>query len=213
MTSIPIETLLHFSNVFYLISYLVKDILWLRLISIFAGLFMIGYFLMLTPILYPPIFWNGAFILINLVQSIILIRFRIPVTLTAEESAIHRRLFFGLTTREAKLLLDKADWRSANEGEPITAEGEKTKELLFLTSGRMEVKKGDAVVAELLPGRLVGEVSYLTGDLATASVFAKGNCQYVAWDFNDLRNFSSRNRRLQLVIEAMISNDLISKLN
>ena len=61
--------LLHLANVLYLLSYLVKNVMALRLLTVVATVLLIVYFLILH--LWGPVAWNLVFISINLHQILI----------------------------------------------------------------------------------------------------------------------------------------------
>jgi len=68
----------------------VRDILWLRLLSILAGIALVPYFLYgEAQVLWVPMAWNGVFTLINLVQVYRLLTERRPVRLTEFERRLH----------------------------------------------------------------------------------------------------------------------------
>ena len=74
-----VEDMVHVANVLYLISYLVRDILWLRVLTIFAGLSLLPFYCHCSDhILWAPIGWNALFISVNLIQIGILLRERRP---------------------------------------------------------------------------------------------------------------------------------------
>ena len=50
-----IDYLVHFSNILMLLSYSVRDILWLRWFAVGAALTNIPYFLLQSTVLWPPI--------------------------------------------------------------------------------------------------------------------------------------------------------------
>jgi len=60
------EYFVHIANVLYLFSYSMRDILWLRILTIAAACFMLPYFYFQPDPLYPPIFWNLVFITLNI---------------------------------------------------------------------------------------------------------------------------------------------------
>src|SRR5262245_26775809 len=60
--------LVHFSNILMLVSYSVRDILWLRWFAVAAALTNMPYFLLQQEILWPPVLWAGVFTAINLYQ-------------------------------------------------------------------------------------------------------------------------------------------------
>ncbi|MEM1129675.1 MAG: hypothetical protein AAGH83_04035, partial [Pseudomonadota bacterium] len=61
---IGIDVLVNAANVVYLLSYSVRDILWLRILTVLGGMLLIPYFYLQVVPLWVPISWNVFFILI-----------------------------------------------------------------------------------------------------------------------------------------------------
>ena len=60
------EGLLYGANILYLISYAVRDILWLRILTVVAASILIAYFWLLPEPLYTVVYWNLLFTGINI---------------------------------------------------------------------------------------------------------------------------------------------------
>ena len=86
---------IHFANVLYLVSYLVQDILWLRVLTVVAALSLIPYYA--TNWLGEAIAWNVVFLVINVVQIKLLMIRRLPVSLDEKEQSLYSRAFRALT--------------------------------------------------------------------------------------------------------------------
>ena len=85
-----VDDMVHVANFLYLTSYLVRDILWLRVLTIFAGLSLLPFYCNCSDhILWAPIGWNALFITVNLVQIGILLRERRPRRQTRGVSGSH----------------------------------------------------------------------------------------------------------------------------
>lgn len=84
----------------------------------------------------------------------------------------------GPTITVVALLLSLTDGLPEHRmegGDVLVAEGSREGRFAVLVTGRLEVRKGDVVVAEISePGACIGEVSLLTGSPATATVVATG---------------------------------------
>ena len=77
-----LHLLINAANLLILASFLVRDILWLRMLSILAGFCFMGY-AGLDPIpKLEPMIWNGLFITLNVVQVVRLLLERRPVLCT-----------------------------------------------------------------------------------------------------------------------------------
>ena len=93
------RALIHLGNVLVLCSFLVRDILWLRALSILAGLSFLVYFGTSTPPVWEPVGWNLVFLSLNLVQIVRLLRERRPVQFAPDELALYTTCFRALEIR------------------------------------------------------------------------------------------------------------------
>jgi Popeye protein conserved region len=186
------------ANVLYLISYLVKDILWLRLVTVVAGtLLIVNAVITKMP---ESVAWNLLFTAINLYQSVLLILERRPVRLTEEEQRLYARVFRSLTPREFRKLLGLAQWEDAPPQERIVEAKKALDRMMVIVSGTMAVRVGEREVAELGEGRFIGEMSFISGENPTADVVTKDRARFVAWKKQELKKFLD------------IGGDLVAKL-
>src|SRR5260370_25051739 len=128
----------HLASVLTMVAYLLKDILWLRLLTIlscFAGI-AFNYFVPATP-LWTIIYWNVLFAVINIVQCAIIIRERSGIQFTDEEKELHETLFKNFAPFEFMKLMRIGNWRAAKPGQVLTVEGEPLDEGLLVYEGRL----------------------------------------------------------------------------
>jgi len=71
------EALIYIANSLYLTSYLVRNMLYLRMLSVSAALCLVGYFASLPEPLVTVIAWNLVFVFLNLVHIAVLTRRRL----------------------------------------------------------------------------------------------------------------------------------------
>ena len=83
--SFTFELLIHAANLLYLFAFMVRDILWLRILTVIAAAFLIPYFFFRPEPLITPIYWNLVFTGLNLFWIARLLLERRPVKLSAEE--------------------------------------------------------------------------------------------------------------------------------
>lgn len=203
--------LLHAANVLYLLSYLVKDILWLRLLTVVAGLLLMTWAFLQPQPLWASIAWNALFLAINLYQSWLLILERRPVRLSERETLLYRLAFRALTPREFVKLLAIGRWEEAKPDACIVQRAHALDRLMVIASGRTAVRLGERVV-ELGEGRFVGEMSFITGDAPTADVVAVDAVRYVSWPKKELNAFLADHPALRAAWQAVLGADLVSKL-
>ena len=205
------DYLIHVANLLILGSFLVRDILWLRLLSIGGGLAFMGYFAFALPDpLWAPVVWNGLFGVINLYQIARLMLERRPVFLDPRERRIRELAFPGLSDRELLRLVAQGRWESTDD--VLVSPGERPSRLILLAAGRAEVLVGDQKVAELEAGRYIGEMAYLTGRPASALVRTMGPAEILSWPADTLRAFLDADPTLCAAVQRQLGADLATKL-
>ena len=81
--------LVDLANATFLISYSVRDVLWLRLFAVLGGILLIPYYYLQPTPLMVSIYWGLGFIALNLFWVVRLMLERRPVKLSAEARASH----------------------------------------------------------------------------------------------------------------------------
>jgi CRP-like cAMP-binding protein len=203
--------LLHVANVVYLLSYLVKDILWLRLLTVLGGvLLMVWAFSQPTP-MWASLGWNALFLSINIWRIALLLLERRPVRLSERDLGLYRLVFRALTPREYVKLLAIGRWEEAKPEARIVERAHALDRLMVIASGRAAVRIGERVV-ELNEGRFVGEMSFITGEPPTADVVALDSIRYVSWPKAELTKFLADHPTLRAAWQAILGADLVGKL-
>src|SRR5215831_18367345 len=108
----------HLASILTMAAYLLKDILWLRLLTIascFAGI-AFNYFVPATP-LWTVIYWNVLFALINIVQVAVIIKQRSGISFSEEEKELHETLFKNFAPFEFMKLMRIGKWLDAKQGQ------------------------------------------------------------------------------------------------
>jgi CRP-like cAMP-binding protein len=204
------------ANFCYLIlagSYLVTNLLWLRVLAIVAlGLEGIYFYVASTPPLWVGIAWAAIFVGINLVQLLLMTRDRLAVRMSEQERLLHRGLFAELTPVQFHSLLKIGEWREEKDEAILAAEGEPVPELLFIAHGAAKVMVGAETIAVLQAGSFVGEMSFLSGGNASASVVAMNRVLLFAVAKSALDRLLVRDRGIETVMLRVIGRDLTEKL-
>jgi|JI10StandDraft_1071094.scaffolds.fasta_scaffold37352_5 hypothetical protein len=207
-----VSLLIHAANVLFLVAYLVRDILKLRFMALAAGLFLLGFHLLLQPPAWDFVAWDLLFAVIQIVQIRRLYVERKPVTLSEDERAVHRLAFRSLLPREVKRLCASADIGDAGEGEPIVKSGEEPDHLVLILRGEVDVIVGDARVAKLGEGQFVGEMSFLTKSRATADAVAGAATRLVKFRRAELMGMMEKTPEMKAQIQSVLGQDLVAKL-
>src|SRR5688572_22162219 len=158
-----INYLVHFSNILLVVSYSVRDILWLRWFAVAAALTNIPYFLLQGTVLWPPVLWALVFTAINLYQIARLYNERRPVVLSGDEQKLYELGFSSLRPREFVSLSLVGEWKNAEPGKRVVTEGEPVSSVCIAISGTAEVRKQGERIGTLRPGHIIGNALALTG--------------------------------------------------
>lgn len=206
------DMLIHLANVLLLLSFLVRDILWLRLLNVLAGIAFIVYFAIGSPPAWAPVGWNALFLSSNLVQIWRLLLERRPVRLSDEELSLYQLAFRGLTQQEFARLLAIGRWIEAPAGDRLVEKGVELDRLLVIHTGAADVVVGEGRVAQLRPGQLVGEMAFLTSTKTSAAVVATAPTRCLALPTTSLRALFKAHPELRAGMQMLIGSDLVAKL-
>ena len=101
-------------------SFLVKDILWLRFVSILASLFSVLYnFYIPDQPMWLAINWNIVFVLVNLYHIAVIIYEKRPIKMAPKDKELYEILFKDLSPVEYLKITKIANWKTFKSGETI----------------------------------------------------------------------------------------------
>jgi len=206
------EYLVHIANVLYLFSYSMRDILWLRILTVAAACFMIPYFYYQRDPLYAPIFWNLVFMALNVYWIARLLFERRPVKLSDDERQLCQIAFRTLTPREMKKILKLSSWEDADPGECFVSKDEPLERLILIYSGKADVEIDGRTIGKLHAGQFIGELSYFTDEVAAANVVATEATRYVSWPKDRLKSFLEKDSDLRAAFQIILGSVLARRL-
>ena len=139
------DYLINIANVLYLFSYLVRDILWLRILTVIAAFFLIPYFYLRPDPLIVAIYWNLLFLSLNIFWVGRLLLERRPVRLTGNDLRLYQLVFRCLTPREMQQLLRLDRWEKADPQERFISQGDTLDRLMVICAGKACVMKDGGI--------------------------------------------------------------------
>lgn len=208
-----VEFVGHLAFLLTAISFYLKDILLLRFLAIVSALVGIGYnyFLSVGP-LWLPIFWLGVFTVINLWRIVGILTERYSIRFNEDEQELYETVFKDFSPVEFMKLMRIAEWRDGAEGSVFASEGKTVDGLRLLISGEVSVSRGGNEIGRARDGALIGEMSFIQGGDASATVTALVLCRYVFWPEEALRGLLRRNPNIDVAMKHVFSLDLTRKL-
>ncbi len=192
-------------------SFIVKDILYLRLVSIVASLFSVFYnWVIPVEPMWIPIGWNFVFVLLNLYHIAVLMYEKRPVKMNDKNAELYETLFKDMTPVEYLKVSKVAEWKTFKTGEVIIQQGMPVKDLHLIYNGTIDVVVKDKKVADLKDGQFVGEMSFLTEKPATATCVVRHDAELLVWRQREFKELLKRNPSLYYSIQSLLSAQLVS---
>ncbi len=200
------------ANLCYCAAYIVRDIFWLRVLSVIAGAMTFPYFIFQQEVLLSALFWQAAFVLINLVNIAHLIYSRRTVPMTEQQQHLKNMVFRNLTPRETVEILNLATWHDSDTNDSMIRQGESPNRLYLLYAGTVSINTADQHLAHRGPGCFLGELNFLTGSPNMADVVFTSPGQYICWDAGRLGKFLQKRESLKVAFESLLAVQVAHKL-
>lgn len=205
------ENIVHIGAALYLAGFLFRDQMVLRGLVVAGDLVYIFYFLFApdTP-LWGGVFWSTMFIIVNLVMVAQLLIERRTFGLNEDELQLFSQLG-TFSPGQFRKLLATTRLTTAPGDVALTREGEALKELYFVIDGDVEIRKSNGYRATVTKVFL-GEVAFLLGRAATATVTAHTGTRYFTFDGARLREALQRWPDLASAMSNALNRNLAEKI-
>jgi len=196
------------------LSFYVRDMMFLRGLAIVSCIIGVAYnyWLPAGP-LWLVIFWLAVFIAINVTRIVGIVLDRRSVEFNEEEAELRETVFQKFSPVEFMKLMRIGEWRRAETGARLTAQGEMVDGLMLLFNGEVVVERDGAEIGRARDGAMIGEISFLQGGSANATVSVTKPCRYISWSHEDLRKLLHRNPSMAIAMQHIFSVDLMRKLS
>ncbi|HEY1429494.1 MAG TPA: hypothetical protein VGF18_07965 [Candidatus Tumulicola sp.] len=197
------------ANVLYLVSYSVRDILWLRILAALGAVLLIPYYLMQPVPLLDAMVWNVLLAGINAFWIARLLWERQPVALTPDESRLRSIAFPSLSTRDACKLFTLGRWDDVAPGDSIVRRDLDQHRLSVILNGTADVTFKGTVVATLTEGQFAGAVDPHAQRLGL-DVVVRRQARVICWPGQTLETFLRSRPDIALSLERTLSRELRS---
>ena len=209
----PIDIICHIANLIFIIGSSFKNAFWLRVALVFGSIFEVIYFANVgdKPI-WAEIFWIILIAIVNIYMIVITLLEKGFVNLNKDETFIYNKVFSKMDKTLFKKLLNAGYWKILQDKQIIFREQEPTNSLILLCDGEASVIVHNNQVATLYPGSFIGEISFLSGGNATATVMAANQIKLFIWDKKPLTKLLDSNDELNNELKKILSIDLVAKI-
>ena len=195
------------------VSFLMKDMIRLRLIALLSGVFGIifNFFVAEDP-LWLVIFWLTVFMLINLYMLISTYLKNKSAKFSKDEKELFAALFPELSPFEFFRLIRAGTWLSESKELLFIKAGNKNDKVALIWHGKARVIKKGTEIAELRRGSFLGELSYVKNSFPEADVVLEPGSTLLVWKHEELRQWLQAYRDAAPILQQLLTSDLAAKL-
>ena len=188
----------------------IREVLWLRttLTAAQISLFSYHYFYVDNT---SAAFWTAIFVIVNTYNIIKILLERRPKLIPDEIQDLYDGIFKSLNSNEFLYFWNMGTIKSVKDKYLIKS-GNHQNNLLLVLSGIANVEVNETPIASLGRGSFIAEISFLSGEPASADVHATGELIFVAWDSERLKNLKHDNPSFWMKLQHALSEDLIKKV-
>jgi CRP-like cAMP-binding protein len=211
-----LDILVNLSYVILILSFMMRDILWLRALNVVSVLLEVVYFYLQPTTLWPVIGWNLALVVINVYWITRLTMERRPVHFSPEEQRVYDMALRSLKPRQARKLLEAGQWKELQSGEQVVAQGAPLSTLSLISKGKIKIERNGVAVDEIGKGRFIGSVTYLKDlkDFSSPVTFAAvDRSLLIFWDNQALRALIGDDVEFAIAFEASLGLELARVLD
>jgi len=200
----------HVSNLMAFLAFLLRDQLQLRLLMavsfVMQGLY---YYSVPGGPLFDPLFWKIVSFIANVGMIVLLFGGKIDFGIPDELRGLFRQIAV-LTPGQFRKLVAFAG-RSKPDDMPLLVEGDHPHQLYYLIRGQAEITKGSSrhVIG---PDIFLGEIAFLTGAAASATVRLLDDAECVSWDSAKLKALMARDKAIDIALRGLFNSDLAGKV-
>lgn len=207
----PINAVGHLNYILVILSVSMTNMRWLRIFAMASGIVGVIYYGFLVSDSISAT-WEFIFAGVNAIQlALVLMAGRRKSTDEDE------RLFVEtvMPTLEGNLrarMLKLARWETREPGQILVSEGETSPQLVFIARGAASVEKDGNIVGVCGPGDFLGEMSFLTGRPASATVRVSNEVRCCTYDPSVLKALTRKNPGIRQALELSFNRNLVGKL-
>lgn len=192
------------ANVLYLASYSVRDILWLRILTVVASALLIPYYELQPVPLTAAIEWNVVFIAINCYWIVRLLIERRPVHFTPDEARLRQLSFASLTPPEARDLFAMGAWDDLDPGKSLLKHDRDASRFSVILRGDSDVIYRDAKISQLGEGQFVGTIDLQAEAMGDFEVWTRTATRVMGWPRDRMRSFLAQRPDVSLSLERSV---------
>ena len=205
------ENIIHLGAVLYLVCFLFRDQVWLRIFAFLGdGVYCAYYWGITDQPLWSAITYSALNMFINLVMVMGILNDRRETTLGDNDMKLYQG-FAGMTPGDFRRLSRIGTWKTADQDITLTEEGRPLAELHYVLEGDVEISKSGRPIP-VSAGIFIGEIAYLKQAVASATVKLKSGAVYMSWPHEALLKATAKHDGLKQSLAHLLSTDMATKI-
>ena len=157
-------------------------------------------------------FWWGLIFVASVLLIVKRLTERGTVRFTPDEEKMRASLLAELPRSRARHLLDQGFWLTGRDGDVLTEEGQPVSHLYYLAQGEAVVESHGRAVGHCRAGDLIGEVTILSGDQASATVTLASPARFWCAPASVLRPYVQTHDDVRRALEQSFTKSMRAKL-
>ena len=201
--------LINLGYLLVLLALAIREILWMRISLMLSQATFFTFFILSHE--YNLAIWNAVFLLVNVTQIIIIYRERLDLAIPKEIKDIYENIFHTMSNREFLHFWHQGQLNHTKDKQIIKG-GEIQKDLMLILNGNAAIMRNGEIIATLERGQFIAEISFITGNPASADVLTLKGLTYYIWDKNNLDKFRQVKPETMGKLDSILSLDMAGKL-
>lgn len=197
-----------------LVAFALPDIKQLRFMAILAALSTLSHLYLVGVASWPLLIWIALAVGINGYYIIKMKKLEggHDSYHDSDKKFLYQMVFHRFSPTQFKRLIDRGEFAQAAVGENLTVRGEPVNYVSVIISGMTDICVDGEVIAHCTAGDLIGEMSFISGGGATATVQVTEPLRYVRWRKSDLQGLLEEDPGIQKAMITVFNKDLVRKL-
>ncbi|MDW6024720.1 cyclic nucleotide-binding domain-containing protein [Mesorhizobium sp. BAC0120] len=207
----PINAVGHLNYILVILSVSMSSMRWLRIFAMASGIVGVFYYGYLVSDGISAM-WEFIFASVNAVQLAIMAVAGRRKSMNEDEALFIETVMPTLEGNLRARMLKMARWQTCEPGHVLMEEGQLAPQLVFIARGAASVEKGGKIVGVCGPGDFLGEMSFLTGRPASATVRVANEVRCCVYDPAPLKALTQKNPGIRQALEFSFNRNLVGKL-
>jgi hypothetical protein len=207
----PISAVGHLNYILVILSVSMSSMRWLRIFAMASGITGVVYYGFLVSDNISAT-WEFIFTMVNAVQFAIMLLAGRRKAMDEDEKLFIETVMPVLDGNLRTRMLKLARWETRQPDDILVEEGQASPQLVFIARGAASVEKAGSIVGVCGPGDFLGEMSFLSGKPASATVRVANEIRCCTYDAATLKILAQKNPGIRQALEFSFNRNLVGKL-